>query len=136
VKNNNDPENVVFDAPAKDHVEFIWNDAGLLLALAIADGAIYGFETMEDLRSQKIPNHMDGLFLRIKPQIQHRHVLHCCTKSGGITDEPMSRSRIMSIFERSWENAGHLLNTATIHSIRREVGNRVDSQPLRLSYCR
>ena len=48
VKNNRDPENVVFNTAGREHEKFIYNDA-FLLVMAIADGALFGYETLDDL---------------------------------------------------------------------------------------
>jgi hypothetical protein len=50
VKNNRDSENVVFNSAGKEHEEFICNDAAFLLAMVIADGALFGYETLDDLQ--------------------------------------------------------------------------------------
>jgi hypothetical protein len=50
VKNNRDPENTVFNSARKEYTKFIYNDAAFLLAMAIADGALFGYETLSDLQ--------------------------------------------------------------------------------------
>ena len=51
VKNNRDPENVVFSAVGKEHDKLFYNDSAFFLAMAIADGALFGFEPLDDLQS-------------------------------------------------------------------------------------
>jgi hypothetical protein len=49
VKNNRDLKNIVFNIVGKEHEKFIYNDAAFLLVLAIADGALFRYETLDDL---------------------------------------------------------------------------------------
>jgi hypothetical protein len=44
----------VFNSAGKEHGKFIYNDAAFLLAMAIADGALFGYETLDDLQRQEI----------------------------------------------------------------------------------
>jgi hypothetical protein len=39
----------------RDHKVFIYNDAAFILVLAIADGALFGFQTLYDVRKQEAP---------------------------------------------------------------------------------
>jgi hypothetical protein len=64
VKNNRDPENVVFNTAGREHEKFIYNDAAFLLVMAIADGALFGYETLDDLQMQEIPEGENELPLR------------------------------------------------------------------------
>jgi hypothetical protein len=40
----------------RDHKVFIYNDAAFILVLAIADGALFGFQTLYDVRKQEAPS--------------------------------------------------------------------------------
>ena len=66
VKNNRDPENIVFGAAGKEHEKFVYNDAAFLLATAVADGALFGYKMLDDVRKQEIPAGEDELILRYK----------------------------------------------------------------------
>lgn len=63
VKINRDPKNIVFGAIGKEHDKFVYNDAAFLLAMAIADGALFGFESLNDLQRQQIPSDEKELIL-------------------------------------------------------------------------
>lgn len=39
-----------FGVAAKEHEKLFYNDAGFLLAVAIADDALFGYESLEDVR--------------------------------------------------------------------------------------
>lgn len=44
-----------FIAVGKDHNKLLFKDAAFLLTLAIADNALFGYESLDDVRKQKIP---------------------------------------------------------------------------------
>jgi hypothetical protein len=49
VKNNRDPENIVFGSTGREYKKSISNDAAFLLVMGIGDSALFGFETLDDL---------------------------------------------------------------------------------------
>lgn len=55
VKNNRDLDNIVFNTAGREHDKFIYNDAAFLLIMVIADGALFGYETLDDLQMREIP---------------------------------------------------------------------------------
>jgi hypothetical protein len=55
VKNNHNPENVVFNIIGKEREKFIYNNAAFLLAMAIANSALLRYKTLNDLYKQEIP---------------------------------------------------------------------------------
>lgn len=50
VKNNRDPENIVFNAAGKEHKKFIYNNAIFLLIIIIADSTLFRYKTLGDLQ--------------------------------------------------------------------------------------
>jgi hypothetical protein len=44
-----------FGAAGKEHEKFIYNDAAFLLAMAIANGALFRVENLDDIKKQEIP---------------------------------------------------------------------------------
>ncbi|OAG42721.1 AdoMet-dependent rRNA methyltransferase SPB1 [Fonsecaea monophora] len=127
VKNNRDPENIVFGAAAKDHERLFYNDAGFLLAMAIADNALFGYESLEDVRAQEISPGKDELVLRFKDSALERPILRKCTKTGGVTDDPMPKSSFTAILKSTLTNAGYLCGPS-IHAIWRQLGKEVDKR--------
>ena len=151
VKNNRDPDNIVyvfssplalhcvlllgadgealssFGAAAKEHEKLFYNYAGFLLAMAVADDALFGYESLEDVRAQEIPSGQDELVLRFKDSALERPILRKCTKTGGVTDDPMPKSSFTTIFKSTLTNAGYLCGPS-IHAIRRQLGKGVDSK--------
>lgn len=116
-----------FGAAAKDHERLFYNDAGFLLAMAIADNALFGYESLEDVRAQEIPSGKDELELRFRESALRRPILRKCTKTGGVTDGPMPKSPFTTILKSTLTNAGYLCGPS-IHAIRRQLGKEVDSK--------
>jgi Protein of unknown function (DUF3435) len=115
-----------FGAAGKDHEKFSYNDAGFLLAMAIADDALFGYKSLEDVRAQEIPSGQDELVLRFKDSALERPILRKCRKAGGVTDDPMTTSSFTAIFKSTLTNAGYLCGPS-IHAMRRQLGKSVDS---------
>ncbi|MCJ1474750.1 hypothetical protein MMC13_003410 [Lambiella insularis] len=138
VKNNRDPDNIVkandaddagtsFRAAAKEHKCLFYNDAGFLLAIAIADGALFGYDTLDDIRRQQIPSGENELLLRFKDSSLSQPMLRKCTKTGGVTHEPIPKSSFTSIFKSAMTNAGYFCGLS-IHAIRRQLGKGIDKR--------
>jgi hypothetical protein len=66
VKNNWDSKNIVFGMAGIGHDRFIYDDTVFLLAIVLVDGALFGFESLDDLQRQQIPPGEDELILRFK----------------------------------------------------------------------
>lgn len=125
VKNNRDPENIVFGTALQEHDKFIYDDIPFLLAMAFADKALFGFNTLADLQEQCIPPGQDEVHLRWRDEVLDKPILRKCTMAGGVTEEPMPRSAFSQIFQSTLRNAGYFC-AASVHGIRRELGKKVD----------
>jgi hypothetical protein len=49
VKNNRDLKNIIFNIVDKEHKKFIYNDVAFLLILVIINGALFRYETLNNL---------------------------------------------------------------------------------------
>ena len=116
-----------FGAAAKEYETAFYNDAGFLLATAIADDALFGYESLEDVQAQEIPAGQDELILRFKHPVLERPILRKCTKTGGVTDDSMPKSSFTTIFRRSLTNASYLCSPS-VHAIRRQLGKGFNSK--------
>jgi len=125
VKNNRDPENIVFGTVLQEHDKFIYDDTSFLLNMAFADKALFGYDTLADLQEQKIPKGQDAVVLRWRKSVLDKPILRKCTKAGGVTEEPMPRSAFSQMFQDALLNAGYFC-AASVHSIRRQLGKEVD----------
>lgn len=72
LKSANEKTYSSFSAAAKEHKQLFYNDAGILLAMATADDALFGYNSLEDIRKQKIPAGQDELVLRFKDSALNR----------------------------------------------------------------
>ena len=121
VKNNRDPENVVFGTALQEHDKFIYDDVSLLLAMVFADKALFGFDSLANLQQQQIPVGQDELYLRWHTSALDKPILRHCTKA----DVPMPRQAFSRIFESALRNTGYLC-AASVHSACRQLGKEVD----------
>ncbi|KAH0543790.1 hypothetical protein FGG08_001972 [Glutinoglossum americanum] len=127
VKNNRDPENISFGAAGREHAKLLYNDGALLLAMAIADEALFGFSSMEDLWKQEIPQGEDEVSLRWNESVKDLPILRKATMKDGVTEEPMKKAAFLKIYQSSLKNAGYLCGTS-IYAIRRYLGKMVDGE--------
>lgn len=125
VKNNRDPENVVYGSAQKEHDKLVFNDTMFLLVMAVADGALFGFDSLEQLQKFRIPKGKMQKELRYKEEAMERPILRNCTKPGGVSKEPMTKDAFQSIWKSTLSNADYFIQP-TIHSIRRGLGKKVD----------
>jgi len=95
--------------------------------MALADGALFGYKTIDDVRNQVIPAGKNELVLKIKDEVLDLPILRRCTKAGGVTNEPMPQSAFLSIFRAMLKNAGYDCR-ASIHMIRRSLGKKVNGK--------
>jgi hypothetical protein len=105
----------------------MYSDALFLLAMALADKALFGYKTFADIQRQKIPAGDDEMELKWKKSFLLRPILRKCLLSGGIGDEPMPKSAFVSIFNKTYKNAGYS-GGASVHAIRRALGKKVDGK--------
>jgi hypothetical protein len=97
--------------------------------MALADGALFGVESVDDLQKKEIPPGENELILRYHESFLKKPILRKCTKAGGVMDEPMPKSAFLGIWRSNASNAGYF-HAPTIHAIRRGLGKKVDSE-----YC-
>ena len=112
-----------FGASTKEHGKLYYNDAGMLLSMALADGALFGYESLEDVRKQEIPAGQDELPLRFHDSALNRPILRQRTKAEGVLENPMPRSASINILKSTLTNAGlhlwpfHSCNLATVGQV-------------------
>jgi len=66
--------------------------------MALADKALFGYDTLADLQEQQMPLGQDELPLRWRESALNKPILRKCTKEGVITDEPMPKSAFCEMF--------------------------------------
>ncbi|KAE8410125.1 hypothetical protein BDV36DRAFT_278758 [Aspergillus pseudocaelatus] len=123
VKNNKDPENTIFGTAIWDCNEPIYSGALHLLALALADNALFGFSRPEEIFEQRIPEGEDELVLRWNDEAKDRCIVRCVTAEK-VSEEPLTKERYQEGLRKILVNAGYFV-TATVHAMRRELGKAV-----------
>jgi hypothetical protein len=99
----------------------------MLLALAITDNALFGYNSINDLLEQKIPLDQDELPLRFNDDALDRFIFRRWTLAEGITEDKMPKSAFCQMFRKTMRKAGYLCGTS-MHSIRRQLGKKVDGK--------
>ncbi|KAK6810460.1 hypothetical protein RU639_013781 [Aspergillus parasiticus] len=126
VKNNKDPENTIFGTAIWDCNEPIYSGALFLLALALADNALFGFSKPEEIFEQRIPEGEDELVLRWNDEAKDRCIVRRVTAEK-VSEEPLTKERYQEGLRNILVNAGYFV-TATVHAMRRELGKAVQDK--------
>lgn len=123
-----------FGASTSQHSTLLHDDTQFLLALAIADHAIWGVNTLDDLWQLQIPDGEDELPLRWNDSVMHLPILRSATMRDGVTNEPLLKRTFDRIVKSVLNHSG-FFGPATVHAIRRFVGGKVNGKflPGRLS---
>jgi len=90
--------------------------------MALADGALFGVESVDDLQKKEIPPGENELILRYHESLK-KPILRKCTKAGGVMDEPMPKLAFLEIWRSNASNAGYFY-APTIHAIRRGLDKK------------
>lgn len=118
-----------FGASTSQHGTLLYDDTQYLLALAIADKAIVGIDSVEDFWDLQIPPGEDHLFLPWRQEVTELPILRNATMHQGVTNEPLSQGTFEKVLKSILQLSGYF-GTATIHAIRRALGKEIDGKPL------
>jgi hypothetical protein len=66
--------------------------------MAVADSALFGIESLDDLQKLEIPPGEEELILGFKESALDRPILRKCTKEKGTTEEKMPKKAFLRIF--------------------------------------
>ena len=88
-----------YDAAQKEHGKLIYNDVSMLLVLVIADNALFGITSVEDLQEMEISPGQDEQILHFNEKALDEYILKKCTKAEGVIDAPMPKSAFLAIFQ-------------------------------------
>ena len=83
-------------AAAKEHPKLLYNSTAYFLAMAIADNALFGIKSLDDLQALEIPPGHEELILSFKESALNRPILRKCTKEKDTMEEIMPRSTFLS----------------------------------------
>ncbi|KAI9807092.1 MAG: hypothetical protein M1825_005809 [Sarcosagium campestre] len=127
VKNNRDPENIVYKCSTSQHEKLLHDDTQYLLAMALADSALYGIESLEDLWDMSIPDGENALPLRWKDEVLQLPVVRNATIAHGVANAPLPKRSFERIFKAVLKSSGYV-GTATVHAIRRALSKKLDER--------
>ena len=125
-----------FGSTGKEHPKLIYNCTAYFLAMAMADNALFGIESLAVLRRLEIPDGEEELSLCFKESALDRQILRKCNKEKGTIEEMMPKSTFL---QAMMKKAGYTCGTS-IHAVRRYLGKKVDgksplSRPSLSVYC-
>ncbi|PYH76412.1 hypothetical protein BO82DRAFT_321834 [Aspergillus uvarum CBS 121591] len=126
VKNNKDPENTMFGTALWECDEPIYSGALYLVALALADNALFGFSTPEEFFEQRIPEGQNELVLRWNDEARDRCIIRAATAEG-VSEDPLTKESYQADFRRIMAAACYYI-TATVHAMRRALGAAVEEK--------
>ena len=118
-----------FGASTSQHGTLLHDDTQFLLALAIADHAIWGVNTLDDLWQLRIPDGEDELLLRWNDSVMDLPILRNATMRDGVTNEPLLKRTFDRIVKDVLNHSG-FFGHATVHAIRRFVGKKINGKSL------
>jgi hypothetical protein len=116
-----------FGTAGKESPKPLYNDSVLLLALAFADKALFGYDCLGDFWTQEIPSGENEVILRWKDEAMHRPILRNATKSGGVSEKEWRKHSFKSIYRSLLDVEGYTCD-ASIHMIRRYLGKKIDGK--------
>ena len=99
----------------------------LLLSLALAHGALFGVNTVDDLAKFDLSN--GEIPLRWKNEYLEKPVLRHATADGP-QETPLTKQKFCSCLRQIFTAAGYFGELATIHCLRRNLGKKIESKPL------
>ncbi|KAK9414184.1 putative C2H2-type domain-containing protein [Seiridium unicorne] len=130
VKGNRDPINKTFAVTGKDHSVLLYSNGALMLILAIADGALFGINSLNDLWQQEIPEGNNEKIYRWNDSWKKIPIARLIDKAGNVSPtKPMSKATFKSIFKDCLQREGYVGEGLSrgLHQIRRQVGKRVNA---------
>ena len=77
--------------------------------MAVADSALFGIESLDDLQKLEIPPGEEELILGFKESALDRPILRKCTKEKGTTEEKMPKKAFLRIFAAMMKKAGYFV---------------------------
>jgi len=95
--------------------------------LALADNAVWGIDSFEDLWQLQIPPGEDELILRWNDSAEALPILRNATIQHGVTEEPLPKRTFDRILKSVLNVSGYFGN-ATVHAIRRYLGKKVNGK--------
>lgn len=145
VKNNRDPENVAYvflasqpwpnlwqmltqtrsyGTPLEEHRTFRYADLMLLFNMALADGALFGYKSWDQIWDQTVPDGDTHVKILWEEAWLNKPIIRDVTFDGVVTEEKLKRSTFESIIRTMLLNEGYATGGG-VHQIRRTLGKKI-----------
>ncbi|KKY22285.1 hypothetical protein UCRPC4_g03308 [Phaeomoniella chlamydospora] len=124
VKGNRDPENVAFGIASSGHPVLLFDETAPLIALALQDGALKHFKSIDALRKLKLKEGENFRKIEFCADVLNMPILRK-VEYGRVTEGPMPLSAFLRILRLTTVDYSHVV---TIHAIRRGLGQKVDGR--------
>ena|SRR5947209_16268758 len=95
--------------------------------MALADNALFGIKSLDDLQAREIPAGEEQLILYFKESTLNQPILRKCTKEKGTLEEKMPESAFRGIFRAVMQKEGYFCGSK-IHDVRRGLGKKIDGK--------
>ena len=95
--------------------------------MAIADNALFGIKSLDDLQAREIPSGEKELILYFKESALKRSILRKCTKEEGTLEEIMPESAFRGIYRAVVQKEGYFCGSS-IHAVRRGLGKKINGK--------
>jgi hypothetical protein len=103
-----------------------YNDGFLLVMMAIADGALFGISSPDDLWQQRIPDGDNETHLLWNDSASTLPIARRI-ENGKVSREPMTEKRFRTIFDAIIRGSDYVGITPSVHQIRRETAGKLNS---------
>jgi hypothetical protein len=95
--------------------------------MAFADGAIFGYDSLDDFWEQQIPPNQDEVVLRWKTSAEKQPILRQVCQATGVSNKPWTESAFKQILRVLLDICSYLCE-ASRHMIRRYLGKKIDGK--------
>ena len=102
----------------------IYSDSPLLQSMAFADGAVYGYDSLDDFWEQQIPPDENQVQLRWKDSALEQPILRQVSQTKGVLNKPWKEHAFKPIYRALLDKCGYICE-ASIHMIRRYLGKQI-----------
>lgn len=92
--------------------------------MAFADGAIFGYDSLDDFWDQQIPANQNEVPLRWKDSALEQPILRHVLQGTGVLDKAWKQDAFSKILRALLDKCGYFCE-ASIHTIRRYLGKVV-----------
>jgi hypothetical protein len=106
----------------------MYNTTGFLLALALADHALFGIESLDDLQQQQILEGDTEKIYRWNDDALDLPIVRAISKDGTVLKTKLSESTFRDAFKQVLALAGYFGVAPSPHQLRRFLGKQIDGK--------